>query len=84
MRRWIHSHLTHHSWEEVTHRHDVESDGATIECYKLEEYPCGAVREQFVVTRELPSPFPGLNFGFAEFQVHELDRLEDAKAWTLR
>lgn len=82
MLRWLHEHVTRHTWDEVAHRHGVEDGEETIDCYKLEECRCAAIRESFIVKHELPSLFPGIEVGIAEVHIHELDRLEDAKVWA--
>lgn len=82
MLRWLHDKVTRHTWDEVAHRHDVEDGEQTVDCYKLEECRCGAIREMYIVKHELESPFPGISMGFAEVHIHDLDRLEDAKVWA--
>ncbi len=82
MLRWIHEKVTRHDWQEVAHRHDMQEGEQSIDCYKLVDCKCGAVREEYMVKHALPSPFPGIEVGFAEVHVHDLARLEDAKVWA--
>lgn len=82
MLRWVHEKITRHSWDEVTHRHDVRDGEQLIACYRLDECRCGAVRESFIVKHELPSPFHGIEMGVADLYVHDLDSLEEAKVWA--
>lgn len=82
MRRWFHNRFNRHKWVTVSHRHDIQQRDETIDCYKLEDCLCGAIREQWIIGREIESPFPGVVMGFAEVHAHDLDRLEDAKVWA--
>lgn len=80
--RWLHEHVSRHHWEEVSHLHDIADGEQSIDCYRLDECRCGAVRESFIVKHELPSLFPGIEMGVAEVHIHDLNSLEDAKVWA--
>lgn len=81
MRRWLHNKLKAHRWEVVSHRHGVEHNGETFDCYRLAECRCGVIREAAIRKVEIESPFPGLAFGFVQVYRKQLDSLEEAMLW---